>query len=289
MTHVVSKPSAPFLSRSGSLRVHQIPAWQDNLIWLLECTQTGDTAIVDGPEATPVLEYIQRHSLELHAIFNTHTHGDHIGVNRALDKIGMLQRLRVVGSSSAPSVIPGLTEAVGDGDVITLGACEGRVMLTEGHLDGHVSFLMDGVLFCGDTLFAGGCGYLFDGPPEKMHGSLSRFAELEDDTLVCCAHEYTQDNLRFAYSIEPGNQDLMERGKEVWERRGRGECVVPSTIGLERRTNPFMRTGSPELIANLERLVPESKLETEAQVFAATRKLKDLKYYKDLGVPDAWL
>ena len=161
-------------------------------------------------------------------------------------------------------------------------------MLTEGHIDGHVSYLFDGVLFCGDTLFAGGCGYLFDGPPEKMHESLSRFAELDADTLVCCAHEYTQDNLLFAYSIEPSNTRLVERAKDVWKRRLRGESVVPSTIGEEMETNPFMRTTSTELIANVAMHLPQADLGNDAKVFESTRKLKDLKHYKGLEVPSLW-
>jgi len=285
MSHVVTIPTHPFLSRTGALRVHQIPAWQDNLIWLLECTKTGYVAIVDGPEAGPVLTYLAQHKLSLDAIFNTHTHGDHIGVNRDFAKRGLLEELRVVGSSNAPTPIPGLTHSVGDGDKVSVGACEGLVMLTEGHIDGHVSYLFDGVLFCGDTLFAGGCGYLFDGPPSKMYESLKRFAELDLDTKVCCAHEYTQDNLRFAYSVEPGNQRLHERGQDVWKRRSRGESVVPSTIGLECETNPFMRTHSSELISNVRSLVSETKTDTDLQVFTLTRKLKDNKDYKSLEVP----
>ena len=276
------------MSRTGALRIHQIPAWQDNLIWLVECTSTGSAAVVDGPEAGPLLAYLELHDLELHAIFNTHTHGDHIGINRDLEKRGMLDRLRVVGSSTAPSSIPGLTEAVGEGDTVRIGACEGRVMLTEGHIDGHVSYLFDGVLFCGDTLFAGGCGYLFDGPPEKMHHSLCRFAELDADTLVCCAHEYTQDNLLFAYSVEPNNACLEARMRDVWKRRLRGESVVPSTIGEERETNPFMRTASAELIANVAEHLPQADLGNDAKVFESTRKLKDLKHYKDLDLPASW-
>ena len=288
MNHVVTKPNAPFTSRTGKLRIHQIPAWQDNFIWLLECTSTAKTAIIDGPEANPLLDYLTSHGLELHMIFNTHTHGDHIGVNRDLEKRGLLNHLRVVGSSTAPTPIPGITDSVGDGDLVALGDCEGRVMLTEGHLNGHVSYLFDGVLFCGDTLFAGGCGYLFDGPAAKMHDSLVRFAALDPTTLVCCAHEYTEDNLRFAYSIEPGNKQLLKRGSDVWARRRRGESTVPSTIGLELETNPFMRSASSELIANVRRQLPDVELDTSVQVFTATRKLKDVKHYKDLRIPDAW-
>jgi hydroxyacylglutathione hydrolase len=283
MVHVVTKSPLPFLSRTGAIRVHQIPAWQDNFIWLIECTRTGTTAIVDGPEATPLLDYLSKNKLSLNTIFNTHTHGDHIGVNRDLAKKGLLESLDVVGSATAPTAIPGLTQTVSDGDEVAVGHCAGTVMLTEGHINGHVSYLFDGVLFCGDTLFSGGCGYLFDGPPAKMHASLVRLAALPSDTKVCCAHEYTQDNLRFAYSVEPGNTLLQERIRDVWRRRSDGESVVPSTIGVERETNPFIRTHSSEIMANVHRALPDLPMVTSLQVFAATRKLKDRKDYREMS------
>lgn len=281
MPHVVRVPSAPFLSRTGKIRVFMVPAAEDNLIWLLECTQTGEIAAVDGPDASGVVAFLADYGKGLSAIFNTHTHPDHIGINRDFEKRGGLAQLRVVGSRSAPTPIPGLTEAVGEGDRVRLGACEGEVLLTEGHIDGHVSYLFDGVLFCGDTLFGGGCGYLFDGPPEKMFHSLRRLAVLPGDTRVCCAHEYTQDNLRFAFSVDGANTVLHERMREVWGRRSRGECTVPSTIALERATNPFIRSIDPAIVAAVQAAMPAPSTRTPEEVFAATRRLKDRKDYRD--------
>jgi hydroxyacylglutathione hydrolase len=160
-------------------------------------------------------------------------------------------------------------------------------LLTEGHINGHVSFVFEDVLFPGDTLFAGGCGYLFDGPPEKMFRSLERLAELEPSTKVCCAHEYTQDNLRFAWSVEPGSSALAERIRKVWAVRERGGSAVPSTIDEEHRTNPFMRHASAELKAAVAKAFPERALDSPAAIFAATRALKDTRGYR--SQPDSVL
>ncbi len=280
MAHAVTRPSAPRLVASGAARLHQVCAWQDNFSWILECTATGEAAVVDGPEARPVLDYVTREGLNLTTILTTHTHPDHIGLHRELDRRGELHRYRVVGNRELAGTIPGLSEGVGGGDSVALGRLRADVLLTEGHIDGHLSYVFAGVLFCGDTLFAGGCGYLFDGPPAKMQRSLARLAELPDETLVCCAHEYTQDNLRFAWSVEPDNQALAERIREVWAIRERGEATVPSTIAVERATNPFLRGDSPTIRASVATALPDAPLETPAEVFAATRRLKDLKHYK---------
>jgi hydroxyacylglutathione hydrolase len=286
--HAVSVPQAPFAAMSGAAQVHQIPVWQDNFSWILVCTQTKEAAVVDGAEADAVLEYVRRCELQLTTILTTHTHADHIGLHRDLQKLGLLEELRVVGNRDLARKIPGLTEGVGEGDIVKLGALSGRVMLTEGHLDGHISFLFGDVLFCGDTLFAGGCGYLFDGPPAKMHESLMRLGALDGDTRVCCAHEYTQDNLRFAWSVEPDNEALAQRIRSVWAVRERGESSLPSMIADEIATNPFLRTHSHTIRANVHAALPDMPIDTSDEVFAATRKLKDLKRYKtagDAGLP----
>jgi hydroxyacylglutathione hydrolase len=285
MTHVVSHPSAPFRTASGKLEVHQIPSAQDNLIWLVVAPD-GVAAAVDGPEAGTTLEYCKAKGFRLTTILNTHTHGDHVGINRDLEKRGLLAATRVVGPKLAASDVPGITEEVSDGDTFTFAGVTADVMLTEGHINGHVSFFMDGVLFCGDTMFGAGCGYLFDGPPAKMHASLTRLASLPESTRVCCAHEYTQDNLRFAFSVEPGNADLRERIRATWQIRGQGGSSVPSTIGVERRTNPFLRHASPEVREHVARAMPDRDLTTPADVFAATRALKDRKDYKSIGDAD---
>lgn len=282
MAHLVSTPPAPFLAMHGALEVHVVPVWRDNFTWLIRCTQTNEVAAVDGAEAAAVLEWLERHDLRLTCLLTTHTHPDHIGLHRDLHQLGRLAELRVVGNRDR-SNIPGLNEGVGEGDRVRFGAVEGQVWLTEGHIDGHLSYVFGDLLFCGDTLFAGGCGYLFDGPPAKMHASLQRFAELPEDTKVCCAHEYTEDNLRFAWSVEPDNAALAERIREVWALRAQGRASVPSTIGVEKATNPFLRGGSQGLRARVKAAMPEAAMDTPEQVFAATRKLKDLKLYKAMS------
>ncbi len=275
MAHVVSRPTEPFLSATGALMVHQIPSATDNLIWLAVCTQTGTAAAVDGPEAASVLAYCDEHRIRLTTILNTHTHPDHIGINRALERSHQLSSLRVVGSASRADDIPGITERVKEGSRIQLGDASGEVWLTEGHIDGHVSYLMDGVLFCGDTLFGGGCGRLFDGPPEKMHASLQRMAKLPGETAVCCAHEYTQDNLRFAWMIDRDNAVLKQRIRGVWAIRRMGGSTVPSTIAEERDTNPFIRVGEPSIQWAVSQHFPEVDTRDGAQVLAALREWKN--------------
>jgi hydroxyacylglutathione hydrolase len=279
MQHVVSKPRAPFVTSSGRLRVHQIPVWQDNLVWIIEDVESGEAAVVDGPEAAPVLAYLAQHNLSLTTVFNTHTHYDHIGINNDLAQTGMLETLKVLG----PDGVPGLTRRVDEGDEVLFGGVQGRVMRTEGHIDGHVSYVFDDALFCGDTLFAGGCGYLFDGPPSKMLDSLLRLAQLPGGTHVCCAHEYTEDNLRFAWFVEPENEELAARIRQVWALRAEGGCTVPSTIDEERATNPFLRPGSASLLANVKLHAPNAALSTPNDVFAATRALKDTKLHRQQG------
>lgn len=288
MQHVVTRPTPPFRSRCGRLTVHQVPAWVDNLVWLVVCNETGETAVVDGPEAGPVLDYCKAHGLRLTTVLNTHTHGDHVGINRDLQRRGLLDDMVVVGPARRAADVPGLTRGVDEGDTARVGEVEGQVMLTEGHLDGHISYVFGDLLLCGDTLFAAGCGRMFDGPPAKMHDSLQRLSALAEDTQVCCAHEYTQDNLRFAWSLEPSNEALAERIRYAWALRAEGGCTVPSRLATERATNPFLRTGSPELIASVRAALPDAPLETPLDVFTATRRLKDLGAYKargDEGLP----
>lgn len=283
MAHVVTRPTEPFKTADGALEIHQIPSASDNLIWLVVATDGSEVAAVDGPGATEVLDYCGARGLTLTTIVNTHTHHDHIGINLDLERRGLLSKLRVIGPRRVARDVPGLTEPVDDGDTVVLGGCTGRVLLTEGHINGHISFVFSDVLFCGDTLFAGGCGYLFDGPPPKMFDSLRRLAALDARTKVCCAHEYTQDNLRFAWSVEPENEALAERIRQVWQLRKDGRCTLPSNIGIEQSTNPFLRYHSPAVRDHVRKAMPDAQLRDDCAIFAATRALKDTKKYRALS------
>lgn len=286
MPHVVTVADPPFSALDGRLVVEAIPAATDNLVWLVTCAATGATAVIDGPDAEGVLAALDADGRSLGAVLNTHTHGDHVGINRDLIARGRLPAV-VIGPKAVADAVPGITRGVDEGDTFAIGAVSVRVMRTEGHLNGHISYVFgDGdapVLFCGDTLFAGGCGYLFDGPPAAMFDSLMRLAAFPAETLVCCAHEYTLDNLRFAWSVEPDNASLAERIRGVRARRAEGRATVPSTIAVERSTNPFLRPGATTLQGMVRRAIPEADLSTFAAVFAATRKLKDGKAYKAIG------
>jgi hydroxyacylglutathione hydrolase len=274
MPHAVTVVPPP-LELPGGVVVHCVPAHEDNLIWVI-ALPSGEAAVVDGPDAEATLTLCGVRGLRLTTVLNTHTHGDHIGVNRDLQRRGLLSAMRVIGPAGAADAIPGLTEAVAEGDEVTLGGkFPLQVWLTEGHMNGHVSFITQGAVFCGDTLFAGGCGYLFDGPPTKMLESLRRLATLPEDTLVFCAHEYTLDNLRFAAWVEPDNLDLRDRLASTTRLRAEGRCAVPSTIGLERATNPFLRADSPSLRARLREELPEAPLHDALAVFTAARALKN--------------
>ena len=204
---------------------------------------------MDGPSAKEVFAYCEANKLELTTILNTHTHWDHVGINNDLKRQGRMDNIRVFGAKKRASEVPCLTDPLEDGDIFQLGELEGKVWLTEGHINGHISFIFDEFLFCGDTMFAGGCGYLFDGPAQKMHDSLQRLSTLASDTWVCCAHEYTEDNLKFALSVEPNNQKLQDRNVSVLQIRNLGKSTLPSTIGLELETNPFLRVNSAEEFA----------------------------------------
>lgn len=280
MPHVVTHPSLPFRSVSGAFTVHQVPAAQDNLVWLLVCQRTQVAAVVDGPDAEAVLQYVSEHQLNLRYLLNTHTHGDHIGINRDLERRGLLAGIEVVGPASVAREVPGITRAVGDGDSVEVGACRGSVLRAEGHIQGHVCFLFEDVLFCGDSLFTGGCGRVFTQDYAAMFDTLSRLAQLPPHTRVCCAHEYTEDNLAFALTLEPDNAALRERIKRVQALRSEGRSTVPSTIAEERATNPMLRWDSPELVRSLREQMPHSDLSSPEAIFTATRKLKDSGAYK---------
>jgi hydroxyacylglutathione hydrolase len=242
MNHVVTTEISSKTVCGGAGRVYGVAASRDNLVWLLECVVSGVVAVVDGPDAAGALQKAASLGLSLSVVLNTHTHPDHIGVNKDLARRGLLTAMTVVGCAERAADVPGITHPVSHGDKVSVGQLEGRVIRGDGHIDGHISFLFGDALFCGDTLFTGGCGRPFDGPPEKLYESLMALAELPEETNVFCAHEYTAPNLAFARKVDPDNETLQARWENV--KANTGSCFVPSTIGIERETNPFLRASS---------------------------------------------
>lgn len=253
------------------MKIVQIFLLRDNYGYLLVCEKTGEAAIVDPSESEPVLRRIEEEDVDLKAILNTHHHRDHTGGNE-----GILARraVDVYGHKSDRERIPGLTHGLDEGDEVRIGELSGRVLYIPGHTTGHVAYLFGNNLFCGDTLFTGGCGRLFEGTPEQMHASLTKLMMLPDDTKIYCGHEYTENNLRFAITLEPKNYKLISRFERVQALRARGASTVPATIEEEKQTNPFLRWDSKELRETLKRDFPRLALEPVA-VFAQVRKLKD--------------
>lgn len=291
--HVVTVPPAPIEVAGGRARIHVVLAWEDNLVWLLECTRTGTTYAVDGPELAPVQAACVRLGLRLDGVLTTHTHPDHIGLHRELMTVTedtiVASSLDVVGFVRPKDPIPGRNHVVVGGDVVRVGDLELEVIETPGHQDGHVSYALRvgegerGAVFCGDTLFAAGCGRMFDGPAEAMFASLGKLAALRSDTLVCCAHEYTLDNLAFAIWVDPENEALRARTHAVRVLRAAGYTAVPSTIGDELATNPFLRASTPSVMRNVASLsgstaTPAAAVDPVA-AFAAARALKDRRGY----------
>ncbi|HJT40040.1 MAG TPA: hydroxyacylglutathione hydrolase [Sphingobium sp.] len=222
------------------LQVLRIPVLNDNYVWLLHDDASGETIAVDPAVADPVLEAAAARGWTIGQIWNTHWHGDHVGGNGA---IKAATGCTITGPAAEAAKIGTLDRQVGEGDQVRIGDHVATVLEVPAHTAGHIAYHLadDRILFVGDTLFAMGCGRLFEGTPAQMYANMARFSALPDDTAVYCAHEYTQSNGRFALTVEPENEALVARMAEVDAARARGEATVPTTIGQERATNIFMR------------------------------------------------
>jgi len=222
------------------LEVVRIPVLNDNYVWLLHDDASKETVVVDPAVAGPVLEAAQQRGWTISQIWNTHWHGDHVGGNAA---IKAATGCTITGPAAEAEKIGTLDRMVREGDSVRIGAHRAAVLAVPAHTAGHVAYhLADNhMIFVGDTLFAMGCGRLFEGTAAQMFANMQRLAELPDDTIVYCAHEYTQSNGRFALTVEPNNHALHARMAQVDAARSRGEATVPTSIGQERATNIFMR------------------------------------------------
>jgi hydroxyacylglutathione hydrolase len=231
--------------------------------------------VVDCAEAAAVLDEVSRRGVRLTTVLATHHHFDHVGGND--DLLAAIPGLRIFGSADDAPRIPGITDRVRNGDAVSVGGMRGRVIMIPAHTSGHVAYHFpdERAVFTGDTLFAGGCGRLFEGDAAQMMHSLGLLAALPDETRVFCGHEYTEKNLRFAAELEPGNHAIAAKLGEVRRLRSQGKPTVPSTIGEEKATNPFLRTTSPELEASVRQRVPDVSPGDTVALFAAVRALKD--------------
>jgi hydroxyacylglutathione hydrolase len=253
------------------LNIQPIPAYDDNYIWLLS-DANGQAVVVDPGDAAPVLAALHSQNLTLAGILITHHHFDHVGGLEALREAWH----PVVYGPDNPA-IGGIDKRVGSGDKVTVLGIEFDVLEVPGHTLDHIAYFHRGqrsLLFCGDTLFAGGCGRVFEGTAAMMHNSLQRLAALPADTEVYCAHEYTLANLAFARAVEPDNGVLAQRQADAQAKRERDQPTVPSILGEELATNPFLRCDQPAL---LETLRAQGRLEgsAPAEVFATVRGWKD--------------
>jgi len=253
------------------LNVLTVPAFSDNYLWIIH---DGDhAAVVDPGDAAPILDALKQHKLSLVAILLTHHHSDHVG---GVPKL--LQHYKVPVFAPRNDPIANVTQPLDEGDIVTIPELDLKLSVLEvpGHTLGHIAYVAaeQGWLFCGDTLFAGGCGRLFEGTPKQMLSSLDKLAALPNETKVYCAHEYTISNLRFALAAEPDNAALMERFSLEQAKREQDIPTVPSNIGLEKSTNPFMRAREPAIA---KQLIAEglATINDPVAVFAALREWKN--------------
>lgn len=246
-----------------------LPAFTDNYIWMLD--DGTQAVVVDPGDAAPVLEVLTSRKLALAGILVTHHHADHVGGVAALREV-----LRGPVFGPARETLPGPFERVAGGDALELIGCRFEVIDVPGHTAGHIAYHRADptpLLFCGDTLFSAGCGRLFEGTPAQMHESLARLASLAPQTQVCCGHEYTLSNLKFARAVEPDNAEVGSHLVWCTERRGRGEPTLPSRLGLELQINPFLRCSQRGVVEAVRRRGADAG--SPVAVLAALRQWKN--------------
>ena len=256
------------------IQIEALPAFSDNYIWLLQDPDNRRCAVVDPGDAAPVLAWLEKHpGWRLEDILITHHHNDHVGGVEALKTV---TGARVCGPANEK--IPARDLALDDHAVVRSLGMEFHVLAVPGHTLGHIAYYCDApqapLLFSGDTLFAAGCGRMFEGTAEQMHGSLQRLAALPEATQVYCAHEYTLGNLRFALAVEPENKHVIQRFADVERLRAENRITLPSTIGLERLTNPFLRTAETSVKQKADERTGSIN-PTPSAVFAGLRAWKD--------------
>jgi len=255
------------------MHIHRLPAFADNYIFVLHDSEQNIAAVVDPADPQPVLKQLEELGAELVAIFNTHHHSDHVGGNRQL--LQAFPNAVVYGGEQDRGRIPGQQYFLKEGDQVSFASRTAEVFFVPGHTRAHIAYYFPpsageewGELFCGDTLFAGGCGRLFEGTPTQMVDSLSKLRTLPEQTRVWCAHEYTLKNLQFALTVDVANSHLKNRFKQVQAARRQSQPTIPSEMGLEKQTNPFLRWDQPQLMTH-------TNSDTPVQCFARLRGMKD--------------
>ncbi|MDE1461081.1 hydroxyacylglutathione hydrolase [Spartinivicinus poritis] len=256
------------------IHVSPISAFNDNYIWLLSCSDTHTAWVVDPGDAAPVNQYLNQHQLTLAGILITHHHYDHVGGLKTL-----LKQHNPVTYGPANESIEGIQHSLSANDLLNVLGAEFQVLEVGGHTRGHIAYYSDQLLaqptlFCGDTLFAGGCGRLFEGTPKQMYQSLSQIAALPANTLIYCAHEYTSANLSFASAVEPTNNKLQQRINQVKQLRSQSQPTVPSLLGDELATNPFLRC-QQAAVKEAASQHAGKPLDSPVEVFAMIRQWKD--------------
>lgn len=246
-----------------------IACLSDNYAFLLRDHASGEVALIDVPEAEPILDELKSRSWTLSQVWLTHHHPDHV---QGLGKVLEAHPAKVVGAASDAHRLPPLDHEVSEGDSVTLGSLTAKVFDVSGHTQGHIAFYVPeaATAFTADSLMALGCGRLFEGTPEQMWESMQKLRDLPGDTVICSGHEYTASNARFALTVDPENSDLISRIKDVEAARDAGRPTVPSTLSLEQKTNPFLRPDDRSLRAHLG-----MQSAGDAEVFAEIRKRKD--------------
>ena len=253
----------------AQLEIHQFPCLEDNYGVLIRASDSGAVASIDAPDATAIRNALKEKGWQLTHILTTHHHYDHTDGNLPLkSETGC----KIIGPRGEAEKIPGIDESVGEGETFTFGGLEVTVLEIPGHTLGHIAYWIPGasVAFVGDTLFPMGCGRVFEGTMAEMWQSIEKIAKLPPETMLYCGHEYTLANVKFAVTVEPGNQTLQTRRNAVEALRANGQPTLPTKLSDELATNPFIRAGSPEIRANLG-------LEdaTDAEVFAEVRTRKN--------------
>ena len=253
-----------------------INAFSDNYIWAISTKSNDNIALVDPGDADVCIDFLEKNHLQLSAILITHHHNDHVGGINKLLAFSQNKSWQVTVYGPAKENIAQIDVKLKEGDKVNLDTldCHFTVLDLPGHTKGHIAYHNDELLFCGDTLFSGGCGRVFEGTPEQMHHSLTKLAKLPKTTLVYCAHEYTQANLTFALAVEPSNVDLQQYVEQVKIKRLNNQATIPTTIGLEQQINPFLRCQELTLKSSANKY-SNNVASSASDVFTEIRAWKD--------------